>query len=193
MARTKQFDENQAIDSAMLKFWEKGYEGTSIHDLEECTGLNRTSLYNAFGNKRQVFERVVDRYKKSVLGELLESMDAAPTVKQGVLALLNTALNVHYDRSNPGGCLIALSVLECEQHDSDTREMLQQSVQELKRVLQARLNKGKKNGELSNTLDASGTATTIAATVSGMAVLAKAGFPKSSVKKTINQVVSLLG
>lgn len=192
MARTKQFDENQAIDSVMLKFWEKGYEGTSIQDLEECTGLNRTSLYNAFGNKQQVFERVMDRYKTAVLGELLESMEAAPTVKQGVLALLNTALNIHYDKSNPGGCLISLSVLESEQHDSDTREMLQQTVQELKRVLQARLNKGKKDGELSNTLDASGTATTIAATVSGMAILAKAGFSKSSVKKTINQVISLL-
>lgn len=192
MARTREFDEDQVINDVMLKFWEQGYEGTSMQDLESCTGLNRTSLYNAFGNKRQVFERAMDCYKKTVLSLMLESLESAPTVKQGIYEFLNTALNVQFDKCRPGGCMIVLSVMEGEQHDNDTRKMLQDSLHELKRVLQHRLNKGKKQGELSMALDVGSTATTITATLSGMATLAKAGFSKVAVKKTIDQVVGLI-
>ena len=75
MARTKQFDETQALVSAMRVFWEKGYEGTSIHDLEQAMGLNRTSIYNTFGNKRAIFNRVMSCYKESVMASLFAALD----------------------------------------------------------------------------------------------------------------------
>ena len=59
MARTKAFDERRALIAAMLVFWEKGYEATSMQDLEQAMGLRRTSIYNAFGNKRSLFGRVM--------------------------------------------------------------------------------------------------------------------------------------
>lgn len=192
MARTKQFDEGQVLDAAMHKFWESGFEATSMQDLEECTDLNRTSLYNAFGNKRQLFERVLGCYTENVLGSLFAELESAPTVKQGVRAFLNAALNLHYDKNKPGGCLMALSVLESAQHDKKTTETMQQTMRELKRVLQTRLSNAKKSGELSQTLDAGGVATAITTTVAGMAIMSKAGFPKSAVKKVGDQIVKLL-
>lgn len=192
MARSKQFDERQALVSAMLVFWEKGYEGTSINDLEQAMGLKRTSIYNAFGNKSAIFERVMSCYKESVMSGLFAAMDAAPNIKEGVRRLLNGALDIHFDEENPGGCLVVLSLMESSQHDEQSLASMQQTIQDLKTALQARLNKAKKSGELSKGLDAGSTATTIATTMAGMMVMGKANFTRASLKKTVNQVVSLL-
>ncbi len=192
MARTKQFDERQVLVSAMLVFWEKGYEGTSIHDLEQAMGLNRTSIYNAFGNKRAIFNRVMVCYKESVMSALFIELDGAPNIKEGIRRMLNEALDIHFDEDSPGGCLVVLSLLESGQHDEQSQVSMQQTIHNLKHALQTRLGKAKKSGELSKNLDAGSTATTIATTMAGMMVMGKANFTKASLKKTINQVVSLL-
>jgi TetR/AcrR family transcriptional repressor of nem operon len=192
MARTREFDERQALTAAMLVFWEKGYEGTSIQDLEHAMGLNRTSIYNAFGNKRAVFERVLACYNESVMGALIAAMDRAPTIREGVRALLNGALDVHFDEGNPGGCLVVLSVLESGQHDAPAQETVAASIHELRQALQQRLVAAKKRGELRASLDAAATATTIASTLAGMMVLGKARFSRAVLKKTVNQVLGLL-
>ena len=192
MARTKEFDERQALIKAMLVFWENGYEGTSIKDLETAMGLNRTSIYNAFGNKRAIFERVMSCYKESVMSALLASMDSAPNIREGVKRLLNGALDIHFDTDNPGGCLLVLSVLESHQHDTRTQNSMAQMIHDLKDMLQARLTKAKRSGELSRELDTGSTANTIATTMVGMMVMGKANFTRAALKKTVNQVVSLL-
>lgn len=177
----------------MLVFWEKGYEGTSIQDLEDAMGLKRTSIYNAFGNKRAIFERVLACYKESVMAALFAEMDSAPNIREGVRRLLKGALDIHFDPDNPGGCLVVLSVLEREQHDAQSQASMQQTLHELKNALQARLTRAKKAGELPASLDSAATATTIATTMTGMMVMGKANFTRGALNKTINQVVGLLG
>jgi len=192
MARSKQFDERQALVSAMLVFWEKGYDGTSIQDLEHAMGLNRTSIYNAFGNKRAIFDRVMSCYKESVMSALFAELDGAPNIKEGIRRMLNGALDIHFDEANPGGCLVVLSLLESGQHDEQAQASMQQTIHDLKSALQVRLGKAKKSGELSKDLDVGSTATTIATTMAGMMVMGKANFSKAALKKTVNQVVGLL-
>ncbi|MGB5471870.1 MAG: TetR/AcrR family transcriptional regulator [Gammaproteobacteria bacterium] len=192
MARTKQFDERQVLLAAMLVFWEKGYEGTSILDLEQATGLGRTSLYNAFGNKRALFERVLACYKESVMASLFTAMDSVPDIREGISRLLNAALDVNYDEQYPGGCLVVLSVLESGQHDAASRASLEQSMQELRQGLQQRITRARKRGELPAGVDAAATATTIATVMAGMNVMGKAQFPRATLKKAIQQVLTLL-
>jgi len=192
MARAKQFDERQALVSAMLVFWEKGYEATSIQDLEHAMGLHRTSIYNTFGNKRAIFERVMSCYKESVMSALFAELDTAPNIREGVRKLLNSALDIHFDEDNPGGCLVVLSILESGQHDEQAQASMQQTMQNLKSALQVRLSNAKKSGELSKDLNAGSTATTIATTLAGMMVMGKANFSKAALKKTVNQVAGLL-
>ena len=192
MARTRQFDERQALQAAMLVFWEKGYDGTSINHLEQAMGLNRTSIYNAFGNKGALFERVMTCYKESVMADLFARLDSAPNIREGIKRMLNGALDIHFDEDNPGGCLVVLSVMESGQHDAQSIAGMQQTMQELKSALQSRINKAKKSGELSGDLDAAATATTIATTMAGMMVMGKANMSKAALKKTVSQVAGLL-
>ncbi|HYQ70933.1 MAG TPA: TetR/AcrR family transcriptional regulator [Gammaproteobacteria bacterium] len=193
MARNRQFDERQALVAAMLTFWEKGYEGTSIQDLEAAMGLGRTSIYNAFGNKRALFGRVMACYKDSVMAALIADMDAAPDIREGIRRLLNSALDIHFDAGNPGGCLVVLSVLESGQHDAQSRATMQQTLHDLAHALRLRLARARKAGDLSPDLDITATATTIATTMTGMMVMGQANFTRAALKKTINQVVGLLG
>src|SRR5579859_7138490 len=62
MGRPREFNFDEALDRALEVFWRKGYEGTSIPDLTEAMGINRPSLYAAFGNKESLFNKVLDRY-----------------------------------------------------------------------------------------------------------------------------------
>ena len=192
MARTRQFDERQALQAAMLVFWEKGYDGTTINDLEQAMGLNRTSIYNAYGNKGALFERVMTCYKESVMADLFARLDSAPNIREGIRRMLNGALDIHFDEDNPGGCLVVLSVMESGQHDAQSIAGMQQTMQELKSALQSRIGKAKKSGELSGDLDAGATATTIPTTMAGMMVMGKANMSKAALKKTVSQVVGLL-
>ena len=192
MARTKAFDERRALIAAMLVFWEKGYEATSMQDLEQAMGLRRTSIYNAFGNKRSLFGRVMACYKESVMDALFAALDNAPTIREGISALLNGALDVHFDDANPGGCLLVLSVLESGQHDTVAQDALADNMRELRQALQQRLTRAKQRGELRRDLDTGATATTIAGIMAGMMVLGKARFTRAALNKTVNQVLELL-
>src|SRR5262245_59406118 len=60
--RPREFDTDQALDRALEVFWRKGYEGASISELTEAMGINRPSLYAAFGNKEELFRKALDRY-----------------------------------------------------------------------------------------------------------------------------------
>ena len=193
MARTREFNERQALVSAMLVFWEKGYEGTSIQDLEDATGLKRTSIYNAFGNKRELFNRTLECYRETVMSALFEAMDNAPDIREGVRRLLHGALDIHFREEHPGGCLVVLSVLESGQHDAASSAALAQAIQDLKTGLQQRLRRAKLAGELPAELDVSATATTIATTMSGLMVMGKANFTRPMLRKTVNQILQLLG
>ena len=127
------------------------------------------------------------------MAALLADMDAAPDIREGVRRLLNGALDIHFDKDNPGGCLVVLSVLESGQHDAKSQAAMQQTIHDLKNALQARLVRAKKAGELSAKLNTAAMATTIATTMTGMMVMGKANFTKAALKKTVNQVVDLLG
>ena len=176
----------------MLVFWEKGYEATSIQDLEHAMGLNRTSIYNAFGNKRAIFNKVMGCYKDSVMSALFAELDGASDIRKGIRRMLNGALDIHFDEDNPGGCLVILSILESSQHDQQSQDSMAKTLHDLKSALQARLSKAKKSGELSKNLDVGSTATTIATVLAGLMVMGKATFTRAALQKTINQVVSLL-
>lgn len=192
MARTKQFDERQVLVSAMLTFWDKGYAATSMRDLEEAMGLNRTSIYNTFGNKRQIFDRVVGCYRESVLSALIGALDSTSDIREGVRRFLDAALEIHFADDSPGGCLVVLSIVESGQHDEHSRETLRQAISDLQKMLRSRLTRAKRNGQLARDFDTGAMAITIASTLAGMMVMGKAGLSRPALRKNIDMVVGML-
>ena len=103
--RPREFDTDGALDRALEVFWRKGYEGASLSDLTDAMGINRPSLYAAFGNKEELFRKVLARYVEGPAACVSKSLEE-PTVRGVVEKLLSSAVDVVTDPKNPKGCLL---------------------------------------------------------------------------------------
>nr|NIY15977.1 TetR family transcriptional regulator [Nitrospinaceae bacterium] len=143
MAREKEFDEIEALEAASRVFCDKGYEGTSLQDLEKAMGLNRTSIYNAFGNKRCVFNRVLIQFVECGRQRWQGVLDEAETAREGISNLLHKVVDLNYG-PEPQSCLITLSLMERSQHNGASQELIEQAMHAFKKLIQKRLEKAKK-------------------------------------------------
>src|ERR1700722_19313385 len=84
MGRPRSFDLDEALDRALQVFWRKGYEGTSLSDLTKAVGVNRPSLYAAFGDKKALFRKVLDRYLNGPAAYTLEALKEPPAQPRGM-------------------------------------------------------------------------------------------------------------
>src|SRR5215470_17396797 len=105
MARSREFDVDTAADQALRLFWTKGYEGTTLSDLTRAMGINRPSLYAAFGSKEELFRKALDRYAEGPAAFMREALDE-PTARAVAERLLGGATDRATDRRNPRGCLM---------------------------------------------------------------------------------------
>src|SRR5271165_4690093 len=110
--RTRQFDVDEALDRALEVFWARGYEGATLPDLTSAMGINRPSLYAAFGNKEELFRKVLDRYAKGPACYLREALEE-PRARGVAERLLNGTIDAVTDRKNPRGCLMVQGALAC--------------------------------------------------------------------------------
>jgi AcrR family transcriptional regulator len=121
--RPREFDVDQALDRALRVFWRKGYEGTTLAELTEAMGINRPSLYAAFGSKEELFHRALDRYAEGPGAYVREALNE-PTARAVAERLLGGTIDLATDRRNPRGCLIVQGALACgEAADSVRREL----------------------------------------------------------------------
>src|SRR3569623_1729569 len=110
--RPRQFDCEEALDKALEVFWRYGYEGASLPALTEAMGINRPSLYAAFGNKEALFRKVLDRYVQGPANHLKCALSAT-TAKEAVERFLYGAADKLADPSHPRGCMVVTSTLTC--------------------------------------------------------------------------------
>src|SRR5437660_7281862 len=101
--RPRAFDVDKALDRALEVFWRKGYEGTSLADLTRAMGINRPSLYAAFGDKEALFRKGLDRYAEGPAAYVRESLNEK-TARGVAETLLRRAVDLLSDPRNPHGC-----------------------------------------------------------------------------------------
>ncbi|MDX3380045.1 TetR/AcrR family transcriptional regulator [Streptomyces niveiscabiei] len=119
--RPRAFDPETALDRALEVFWRQGHEGTSLSDLTAAMDINRPSLYAAFGNKEQLFRKVIDRYFTSPGAYAAEALEA-PTVREVVELLVLGAVELTTGPHAPRGCLSVNSVHACGPESEPIRQ-----------------------------------------------------------------------
>ncbi len=112
LGRPRGFDAEKALDHAMQVFWQKGYLGTSLSDLTDAMGINRPSLYAAFGNKKSLFRRALDRYFKGPSAYLHDALQE-PTARAVVGRLFQAVVDLLTDPQTPTTCLWVHSAFSC--------------------------------------------------------------------------------
>lgn len=192
MARTKGFDENQAVAAASHLFWKNGYAATSLRELEKATGLNRASIYNAFGNKRSLFKRCLGLYVGRVEAKLDSIIGTAVSSREAIRNWLAFVIDFHFSPETPGGCLVILSALERHQHDLETKEIVAALFRREREVVRRVLEDGVTREEFPAGFDCAGVAGAITATTSGLLVLAMADAPVSVLQEVSRSVMGML-
>ena len=143
--RPRSFDREEVLDAAVLIFWEKGYDGTSIEDLTHAMGINRPSLYAAFGNKRNLFFEAVDRYAATHGSRAFSALRLQPDNRSAVERFFEASIDCALAEGTPRGCLINTVATEAAESDSELRakltDMFTRTDQAIARRLTANQNK----------------------------------------------------
>ena len=174
MARERSFDIDVAIDQALQQFWRKGYEGTSITDLTEALGINRPSLYAAFGNKEGLFRKALERYLSGPASEVLAALQE-PTARAVVERILRFYADAIGNAARPNGCLLVQGALACSDEGQPIRHELAEARRAGVLALTQRLERAKAEGDLPADESPSELSRYIWTLCNGLAVEAAAG------------------
>jgi AcrR family transcriptional regulator len=184
LGRPRAFDIDQALECALRVFWRKGYEGTSLPDLTKAMGINRPSLYAAFGNKEELFRKALDRYAEGPAAFIREAVEK-PTAREVVEHWLTGSACLLTDPRNPSGCLAVHGALACgESADPIRRELILRRAA-METAIRERLERAKSTGDLppdSNPADLARYITTVS---HGMAVHAAGGASREELNRVV--------
>jgi TetR/AcrR family transcriptional repressor of nem operon len=192
MPRPKEFIPDEALEKAMQVFWHKGYEATSMEDLLTAMDLNRGSLYDTFGDKRQLFLKVIDRYCHGFVGEKFSLLDhpgpALPTLRLFIRGMIEGGLADPQRR----GCLIANTVMELSPHEKEIAGTLRQVLKMAEDTFFRVLVRAKEQGELKKDKDPRALARFLTTMMQGTIVMIKAGASADAVNQTAETTLSVL-
>jgi AcrR family transcriptional regulator len=180
--RPREFDVEKALDRALKVFWRKGYEGASLFDLTKAMGINRPSLYAAFGNKEALFRKVIERYAEGPAGYVHEALEE-PTARAVAERLLSGSIDLLADRRNPRGCLMVQGALACgEAAESVRRELIScRAAGEV--ALRRRFERAQADGDLPADADPADLARYVVTVMRGMAVQAASGASREELRR----------
>ncbi|MBE1534210.1 TetR/AcrR family transcriptional regulator [Actinomadura algeriensis] len=181
MARPRKFDEGRAVEAAMLAFWTSGYDGTSTQELCEATGLGRSSIYNTFASKRELFDKALARYMEIKTAGLIEVLeDTGRPVRERLRTVLDNAAAA--DDREPLGCLVVNSMVELAPRDPAIAEVLDRDKRRRLDALKAAIATGMAAGEIDAGKDAAALAEFVVATVGGIRVAARGGADRATLR-----------
>lgn len=173
MARPRSFDERQVLRAAREVFWARGYAATSLEALTSATGLGKGSLYGAFGDKRQLFLRVLDDYRAEQLDGVREALGGPGRALARLTRLLEGAAAGYGADLQRRGCFLVNSTSELHGRDPDVVERSRTTYQEVEGLLAACVKEAQREGDLDPGADPQELGRLLLAVLQGMEFLAK--------------------
>ena len=184
MGRARAFDTDEALERAMTVFWTKGYEGASLADLTKAMGINRPSLYAAYGNKHELFRKALERYGEGPSSYEREAL-AQPTARAVAEGLLRGAADVQTDPDTPAGCLAVLGTTYCAEDSSPVGKIVIAFRLAGHAAIRDRFERARAEGDLPANADPKDLTHYIGTVVCGMAVLAASGATRKELERVI--------
>ncbi|MEV6429720.1 TetR/AcrR family transcriptional regulator [Nocardia sp. NPDC051463] len=190
MARPRRFDEERAVDAAMRAFWTAGYEGTSTQDLCEATGLGRSSIYNTFTSKHELFDRALQRYMTTKNATIFQLLDSDESATAKIRALFWQVIDA--PEEEPTGCLVVNSTVELAPRDHAVAATLRTDQELRLAALTAAIDSGQRAGDIERGRDARDLAHFVNATIAGMRVAARGGAGRDALEAIARTALSAL-
>jgi TetR/AcrR family transcriptional repressor of nem operon len=191
MARPREFDAGAVLDAAVLCFWKQGYEATSVRDLVAQTDIAAASLYNAFGDKRVLYQKTLDHYVEASVADRIRRCEALPP-RQAIEAFVeDTAKRSHNDHDRKG-CLLVNAALDVAPHDPAFRKVVAEVLMDIKAFFPACVRAGQAGGTITRSMPAETLSPNLLGVLTGIRVLARVRPERALLEGVVAPTLALL-
>lgn len=193
MARPRAFDTEEALEKALGVFWAKGYEAASLCDLTQAMGISKSSFYEAFGSKRELFLATLDRYnEREARRQARELIEGAESLKAGIAAVFDHQIEVMAGRGDRRGCFLNNCAVEMAPHDPAALAKVSAGLGLMEEAFLEAIERGQAAGEISSRHGAAALARYLTGALNGLIVLAKAGRDRLALREVARIALAAL-
>jgi TetR/AcrR family transcriptional regulator, transcriptional repressor for nem operon len=172
MARPREFDEGAVLDAAVQCFWKQGYEATSVRDLVARTGITAASLYNAFGDKRALYQKALNHYVEASVADRIRRCEALPP-RQAIEAFFDDIVKRSLNDRDRKGCMLVNAALDVAPHDPAFRKVVAEVLIGVEAFFLACVRAGQADGTITRSLPAEALSQNLLGVLMGIRVLAR--------------------
>jgi AcrR family transcriptional regulator len=191
--RPRAYDRDTALDDATGAFWRAGYSGTSLDALAASTGMQRPSLYAAFGDKRALYLQALDRYWQLADQAMDVALAGDRPLAEALMRVYQTALQIYFPaKGRARGCFAIGTATTEAMEDAKIRELFADGLRNLDRRLEARMRAARESGELAGKADPEVLSLLASAILHTLAIRARAGVPRPELEKLARKAVATI-
>ena len=192
--RPRAYDPQAALQQATDRFWRSGYSGTSLDEISAAVGMNRPSLYAAFGDKHTLYIKALQHYWQLSLVTMRDALaDGNKSLREALMNAYDAQLSIYFPNSDlPLGCFAIGTATTEAADDPAIRSILAEGLRMLDADLEARIRTARDRGELKDEADPVALALLASATLHSIAIRARAGFPRDELREIARKAVSVI-
>lgn len=191
MARPREFDEGAVLDAAVLCFWMQGYEATSFKNLVESTGITAASLYNAFGDKRAIYQKALDHYVEGSIADRIRRCEELPP-RDAIGAFFEEILKRSLGDRERKGCMLVNAALDVAPHDPEFRKVVVEVLSRIEAFFLKCAEGGQADGTITRSLPADTLARHLLGVLMGIRVLARVRPERALLESIVAPSLALL-
>jgi TetR/AcrR family transcriptional repressor of nem operon len=191
MARPREFDEAAVLDAAVECFWSRGYEATSVRDLIKETGLTGASLYNAFGDKRALYEKALDHYVEGSIADRIRRCQELPP-REAIGAFFAEILKRSLGDPQHKGCMLVNAALDVAPHDPGFQKLVAEVLAHIERFFLGCVRAGQAGGVITRSVAAKDLARHLLGVLMGVRVLARVRPERALLEGVVGAALTLL-
>ena len=191
--RPRAYEPEIALGKALDLFRKQGFAATSLDDLSEATGMNRPSLYGAFGDKRELYIKSYQRYREDARASMVAIFREEMPVRERLARIYASALNIYLSgETGPRGCFTVVTAASEAVSDPDIRAMVLDGLSELDKAFASCFRRAKDKGELPESADPAVLAQLASATVHSVAIRSRARVPRKELEAIVKGAIDVM-
>ncbi|EIG58940.1 MULTISPECIES: TetR/AcrR family transcriptional regulator [unclassified Bradyrhizobium] len=191
--RPRAYEPDIALGKALDLFRTQGFAATSLDDLSEATGMNRPSLYGAFGDKRELYIKSYQRYREDARASMVEIFRQEMPVRRRLERIFASALNIYLSgETGPRGCFTVVTAASEAVGDPDIRAMVLDGLSELDKAFASCFRRAKEKGELPDSADPAVLAQLASATVHSIAIRSRARVSRKELEAIVKGAIDMM-